>query len=95
MKFPKYSIRQWVSIGLYLLGLGMPIFSAYDRRGLFSLAPTFATYEWYHWLPFSSLFWLGAAYAWSSDRIWRFLAWVIFVLELYLSGVSWLQASLP
>jgi hypothetical protein len=98
MKFPKYSIRQWVSIGLFVLGFFSPAFSIYHNRqetGDYRLLRFLAMYRLYQWLPLAVLFWLCAAYAWSDDRFWRVTVWVVFVVGLYLSGISWLQASLP
>jgi hypothetical protein len=98
MKFPKYTIRQWVSIGLSVLGLFAPALNIYHSRqetGDYRLLHFLAVYRLYQWLPLAVLFWLCAVYAWSDDRFWRVTVWVVFVVGLYLSGVSWLQASLP
>lgn len=80
------------------MGFLTPAISIYHNRqetGAYSFLRFLAVYRLHQWLPLAVLFWLCAAYVWSDDRFWRVTMWVVFVVGLYLSGVSWLQASLP
>ncbi len=90
-----FKIRYRVSLGLYVLGLAMPAVSTYyNRKYAISFSHFLEPYRWYQWLPFTLLFWLGASYTWTDDRIWRLITWIIFVLGILMSGLSWLYAAL-
>ena len=97
MKILAFTIRHWVSIGLCVLGLVvMPILNSYYNRKDVELNISFhflEPYLWYQWLPFTVFFLLGAAYALPDPR-WRLFAWIIFILGMLISGVSWLYAAL-
>jgi hypothetical protein len=95
MKIPAFTIRQWISVGLYMLGFVMPAVNTYyNRKYLISFSHFLEPYRWYQWLPFTLLCFLGAAYAWSNDHTWRLSAWIMFTLGLLMSIFSWFYAAL-
>lgn len=92
MKFPKFAVHEWISIDLFVLGLAMPAVNVYYHRNesdLYRFLRFLEIYRFYQWLPFTLLFWLGASFAWSEDRIWRVLVLILFVLGMLWSGLSW------
>jgi hypothetical protein len=93
MKIPIFTVRQWISIGLFILGLTMPIINIYYNRKdlqVYSFLRFLEVFRLYQWLPFTVLLWLGALYSWSSNGQLRLIGWTLFGTGIFLSVVSWL-----
>jgi hypothetical protein len=94
------AIRHWISIGLFLLGILIPLlFLLYQvlfyRITSYRYLDTILL-NLFQWLPVTSILLLIAAYVWSDKR-WHNLAWIIFGLSFLLSIVSfivWLRLRL-
>jgi hypothetical protein len=88
MKISAFTIHQWFGVGLCILGLAMPVFSIFYARNEIN---RFLNYPWaylWQWLPFTVLLWLLASYMWTDGQ-WRLLAWIIFIIGILLSPISW------
>jgi hypothetical protein len=98
MKLPAFTIRQWISIGLCMLGFAMPVlFWLYVVFFFHAKAfqfPSFLDRTLYQWLPPTILLWLLAAYVYPDGR-WRLIAWILFVLGALLSTFAYAVWHIP
>jgi hypothetical protein len=89
-----FIIRQWISIGLCMLGFTVPVWVLfYEKLRYPSImnTPSFSHWLWlqvilYQWLPITSLLWLIAGYVYPDNRL-RIFSWIIFGFGILLSAL--------
>jgi hypothetical protein len=93
MKFPVFTTRQWIGIGLCLLGFCIPtfviIYCILRYKAQPYSYPQILGLLLYQWLPVTALLWLAAAYVFPDGR-WHLLAWIVFGLTALVSIVFYL-----
>jgi hypothetical protein len=93
MNLPTGTTRQWIGIGLCLLGFCIPVFVIIYCILRYKAQPhsylQILGVLLYQWLPATILLWLAAAYSYSSGQ-WKLIAWIIFVIGTILSLISYL-----
>jgi hypothetical protein len=93
MNLPAFTTRQWIGIGLCVLGFFIPVFVIIYcilryRAQPYSYLQILGVLL-YQWLPATILLWLAAAYSYQN-RQWQLVAWIIFGFGAILSLISYL-----
>jgi hypothetical protein len=101
MNFPAFTVRHWISLGLCVLGLLVPVgvmFYGQVRYSMMMNTPNFNRWSWvesvsFQWLPFTAILWLLGAYVCPVVRV-HWVGWGLFLLGLLLSSVNYFLLTL-
>jgi hypothetical protein len=96
MNLSALTVRHWISIGLCVLGLAVPIFVLlYGQLRYPSMMNTLNFNRWtwvesvsYQWLPFTAMLWLLASYVSPFANVQR-VGWTVFILGILLSFAAY------